>query len=102
MFFMGTTNAIFVALAVPLSSFLAFLIMPALDSVLPTSFTLNMMVLFSFLLALGIVVDDAIVVIENTHRIYDNGKMEIKKAAKIAAGEVFLPDRKSTRLNSSH
>src|SRR3546814_5326801 len=60
MFFMGTTNAIFVALAVPLSSFLAFLIMPALDSVLPTSFTLNMMVLFSFLLALGIVVDDAI------------------------------------------
>src|SRR3546814_10775374 len=47
MFFMGTTNAIFVALAVPLSSFLAFLIMPALDSVLPTSFTLNMMVLFS-------------------------------------------------------
>src|SRR3546814_5044911 len=42
MFFMGTTNAIFVALAVPLSSFLAFLIMPALDSVLPTSFTLNM------------------------------------------------------------
>src|SRR3546814_8553143 len=50
-----------------------------------------MMVLVSFLLALGIVVDDAIVVIENTHRIYDNGKMEIKKAAKIAAGEVFLP-----------
>ncbi|HYH55688.1 MAG TPA: efflux RND transporter permease subunit, partial [Anseongella sp.] len=85
------TNAIFVALAVPLSSFLAFLIMPALDSVLPTSFTLNMMVLFSFLLALGIVVDDAIVVIENTHRIYDNGKVEIKKAAKMAAGEVFMP-----------
>ncbi|QEC53640.1 multidrug efflux pump subunit AcrB [Anseongella ginsenosidimutans] len=91
MFFMGTTNAIFVALAVPLSSFLAFLIMPGLDSILPTSFTLNMMVLFSFLLALGIVVDDAIVVVENTHRIYDNGKMEIKKAAKAAAGEVFLP-----------
>src|SRR3546814_17408819 len=94
MFFMGTTNAIFVALAVPLSSVLAFLIMPALDSVLPTSFTLNMMVLFSFLLALGIVVDDAIVVIENTHRIYDNGKMEIKKAAKIAAGEVRSEERR--------
>ncbi len=29
-----------------------------------------MMVLFSFLLALGIVVDDAIVVIENVHRIF--------------------------------
>lgn len=85
MFFMGTTNAIFVALSVPLSCALAFLVMPGLD------ITLNMVVLFSFLLALGIVVDDAIVVIENTHRIYDNGKVPIKKAAKIATGEVFLP-----------
>jgi multidrug efflux pump subunit AcrB len=50
-----------------------------------------MMVLFSFLLGLGIVVDDAIVVIENTHRIFDNGKVPIKQAAKIAAAEVFLP-----------
>ena len=85
MFFMGTTNAIFVALSVPLSMFVAFLIMPAIG------FTLNMIVLFSFLLALGIVVDDAIVVIENTHRIFDNGKVPIVKAAKLAAGEVFLP-----------
>ncbi|HZX59682.1 MAG TPA: efflux RND transporter permease subunit, partial [Mucilaginibacter sp.] len=46
---------------------------------------------FSFLLALGIVVDDAIVVIENTHRIFANGKVPIKQAAKMAAGEVFLP-----------
>lgn len=85
MFFMGATNAIFVGLSVPISSFIAFLIMPTID------FTLNMMTLFSFLLALGIVVDDAIVVIENTHRIFDNGKVPIKKAAKTAAGEVFLP-----------
>ncbi|MES2809881.1 MAG: efflux RND transporter permease subunit [Bacteroidota bacterium] len=85
MFFMGTTNALFVALSVPLSCFIAFLVMPAIG------FTLNMIVLFSFLLALGIVVDDAIVVIENTHRIFDNGKVPIAKAAKMAAGEVFLP-----------
>jgi multidrug efflux pump subunit AcrB len=85
MFFMGSTNAIFVALSVPLSCFVAFLIMPAIG------FTLNMIVLFSFLLALGIVVDDAIVVIENTHRIFANGKVPIKQAAKMAAGEVFLP-----------
>ena len=85
MFFMGTTNAFFVALSVPLSMCLAFLVMPALG------FSLNMIVLFSFLLALGIVVDDAIVVIENTHRIFANGKMSIIKAAKLAAGEVFLP-----------
>lgn len=85
MFFMGSTNAIFVALSVPLSCFVAFLVMPAIG------FTLNMIVLFSFLLALGIVVDDAIVVIENTHRIFNNGAVPIKQAAKMAAGEVFLP-----------
>src|ERR1700761_1768780 len=85
MFFMGSTNAIFVALSVPLSCFIAFLVMPVIG------FTLNMIVLFSFLLALGIVVDDAIVVIENTHRIFANGKIPIKQAAKMAAGEVFLP-----------
>lgn len=85
MFFMGATNAIFVGLSVPLSMFIAFLVLPGID------FTLNMIVLFSFLLGLGIVVDDAVVVVENTHRIYDNGKVPIKIAAKKAAGEIFLP-----------
>lgn len=85
MFFMGVTNAIFVGLSVPLSMFIAFMILPGID------FTMNMIVLFAFLLGLGIVVDDAIVVIENTHRIYDNGKVPIKTAAKKAAGEIFLP-----------
>lgn len=85
MFFMGAVNAIFVGLSVPISAFIAFLVFPSID------FTLNLMTLFSFLLALGIVVDDAIVVIENTHRVFDNGKVPIRKAAKIAAGEVFLP-----------
>jgi multidrug efflux pump len=85
MFFMGVTNALFVALSVPLSMFIAFIFMPTMG------FSLNMIVLFAFLLALGIVVDDAIVVIENTHRIFDNGKLDIKIAAKKAAGEVFLP-----------
>lgn len=85
MFFMGATNALFVAMAVPLSMFIAFLVLPIIG------YSMNMIVLFSFLLALGIVVDDAIVVIENTHRIYDNGKMPIAKAAKMATGEIFLP-----------
>lgn len=85
MFFMGVTNSLFVALSVPLSMFISFLVMPGID------FSFNMIVLFAFLLALGIVVDDAIVVIENTHRLFDNGKRDIKTAAKMAAGEVFLP-----------
>jgi multidrug efflux pump len=85
MFFMGVANAFFVAMSVPLSMCLAFMFLPVVG------FTLNMIVLFSFLMALGIVVDDAIVVIENTHRIFANGKRSIKEAAKMAAGEVFLP-----------
>ncbi|RZK78566.1 MAG: efflux RND transporter permease subunit, partial [Pedobacter sp.] len=91
MFFMGVTNALFVALSVPLSMFIAFLSMPVLGGIFDFNFTMNMMVLFSFLLGLGIVVDDAIVVVENTHRIFDNGKVPIVKAAKTATGEVFLP-----------
>lgn len=85
MFFMGTSNAFFVAMSVPLSMCVAFLVLPVIG------FTINFIVLFSFLLALGIVVDDAIVVIENTHRIFDNGKTDIVRAAKMATGEVFLP-----------
>jgi multidrug efflux pump subunit AcrB len=91
MFFMGVTNAIFVASSVPLSMFIAFLVMPPLGAVFGFSYTMNMIVLFAFLLALGIVVDDAIVVIENTHRLFENGKRDIKTAAKMATGEVFLP-----------
>ena len=86
MFFMGFRNAFFVGLAVPLSCLIAFLFMPALG------LTMNVMVLFSLLLALGIIVDDAIVVIENTHRIFhENHDMSVAQAAKYAAGEVFLP-----------
>jgi multidrug efflux pump subunit AcrB len=87
MFFMGATNSFFVALSVPLSMAIAFMVIYAMG------WSMNMIVLFSFLLALGIVVDDAIVVIENTHRIFleNLGKISVVQAAKLAAGEVFLP-----------
>jgi multidrug efflux pump len=85
MFFMGLVNALFVALSVPLSMAIAFIVMPWIG------FTMNMLVMFAFIFALGIVVDDAIVVIENTHRIHRRTKMDIKSSAKFAAGEVFLP-----------
>jgi multidrug efflux pump subunit AcrB len=85
MFFMGVTNAFFVGLSVPLSMFLAWIVMPGID------FTMNMLVMFAFIFALGIVVDDAIVVIENTHRIFMQGNLNIVQAAKYAAGEVFIP-----------
>ena len=91
MFFMGVTNAFFVALSVPLSVFVAFLFLPVADGIIGSTVTLNFIVLFALLFGLGIIVDDAIVVIENTHRIYNNGKVNIVKAAKDAAGEIFVP-----------
>ncbi|MCF6332370.1 MAG: efflux RND transporter permease subunit [Draconibacterium sp.] len=84
MFFMGFTNAFFVGLSVPLSMFVAYMIIPELG------YTMNMIVMFAFIFALGIVVDDAIVVIENTHRLH-RFNPNINIAAKKAAGEVFLP-----------
>jgi multidrug efflux pump len=93
MFFMGVTNAFFVALSVPLSMFVAFQFLPAADLIIGGHVTLNFIVLFALLFGLGIIVDDAIVVIENTHRIFIEGKGKVSSiyAAKIAAGEIFIP-----------
>lgn len=93
MFFMGVVNAFFVALSVPLSMFVAFMFLPAADLIIGTQVTLNFIVLFALLFGLGIIVDDAIVVIENTHRIFTQGKGQLSstRAAMMAAGEVFVP-----------
>ncbi|HEX8334799.1 MAG TPA: efflux RND transporter permease subunit, partial [Segetibacter sp.] len=93
MFFMGVTNAFFVALSVPLSMFVAFMFLPAADLITGSNVTLNFIVLFALLFGLGIIVDDAIVVIENTHRIFveGRGKLTPVVSAKIAAGEVWIP-----------
>ena len=93
MFFMGVTNAFFVALSVPLSMFVAFLFLPMAETITGSNVTLNFIVLFALLFGLGIIVDDAIVVIENTHRIFVEGKGRLTSnmAARIAAGEIFIP-----------
>lgn len=92
MFFMGVRNAIFVGLSVPLSALVAFVLMPLIGPMVGTAFTLNTIVLFAFLLGIGLVVDDAIVVIENTHRLFNLHKdWTIQQAVKAAAGEVFIP-----------
>jgi len=95
MFFIGLENALFVGLSVPLSSFVAFLAFPALG------YSLNLVILFTFLLALGIVVDDAIVVVENTYRIFDNGRRSIFEAANEAAAEVFVPVLSGTLITAA-
>lgn len=81
------------------------LFLPIADSIVGTPVTLNFIVLFALLFGLGIIVDDAIVVIENTHRIYNNGKVPIVRSAKEAAEEIlyrFLQERLLRLLHSSH
>src|SRR5580698_1855041 len=93
MFFMGVVNAFFVALSVPLSMFVAFCFLPGAEFMIGGAVTLNFIVLFALLFGLGIIVDDAIVVIENTHRIFTQGegRIDAPKSAMMAAGEVFVP-----------
>jgi len=67
-FFMGVRPSLFVAISIPLSMFGAMLVLQALG------FTLNMVVLFSLILALGMLVDNAIVVVENVYRHAEMGK----------------------------
>lgn len=89
LFFMGIRNALFVGIAIPLSMFISFIILSFIG------FTLNMMVLFSLILALGMLVDNGIVVVENVYRLMQEGKSPIA-AAKQGVGEVALPIIAST------
>ncbi|MDR9414943.1 MAG: efflux RND transporter permease subunit [Gracilimonas sp.] len=85
MFIMGVQNAVFVGLAIPLSSLIAFAVMPTIG------FSINIVVLFALILGLGIVVDNAIVIVENIYRhVTQNNESKIQ-AAKRAAGEIALP-----------
>ncbi|MCK5640205.1 MAG: efflux RND transporter permease subunit, partial [Gammaproteobacteria bacterium] len=58
-------------------------------------YTLNMVVLFSLILALGMLVDNAIVIVENIYRHMEMGK-PAQEAASIGAREVFWPVIAST------
>lgn len=89
MFFMGLRNALFVGIAIPLSMFMAFMILSAIG------YSANMMVLFGLILALGMLVDNGIVVVENIYRLMQKGYSPIK-AAKEGVGEVAMPIISST------
>jgi multidrug efflux pump subunit AcrB len=52
--------------------------------------TMNFIVLFSLILALGMLVDNAIVIVENIYRFREQGH-DKKEAAKLATGEVAMP-----------
>ena len=88
-YFLGTRNSLFVGLAIPMSMFLSFIVMGISD------YRINMIVLFALILALGLLVDNAIVVVENIHRYVERGYKPFE-AARRAVGEIALPIITST------
>ena len=84
LFFLGLRNALFVGLAIPMSMFISFILLNAFGV------TLNIMVLFSLILALGRLVDDGIVIVENIYRHMSNGEPAMVATRK-AVGEVTMP-----------
>lgn len=89
LFFLGLRNALFVGVAIPLSMFMSFLILQTMGV------TLNVMVLFSLVLALGMLVDNGIVIVENIYRHMDEGKTSTR-AVIDGVGEVAMPIIAST------
>jgi multidrug efflux pump len=89
LFFLGLRNALFVGVAIPLSMLMGFLILNFMGV------TLNIMVLFSLVLALGMLVDNGIVVVENIYRLIQEGK-DVVTASKEGVGEVAVPIITST------
>lgn len=90
LFFLGLRNANLVGIAIPFSMFLSFLVLSALG------ITLNFMVLFSLILALGMLVDNAIVTVENIYRLHAEEGLSPYEAAKQGVGEVAVPIISST------
>lgn len=83
-FAMGFRNALMVSMAIPFSMLLTFTALYLLG------ITLNMVVLFSLTLALGMLVDNAIVIIENIYRFMEQGAGRVEAAMK-ATSEVAYP-----------
>ncbi len=89
MLFLGTRNALFVGIAIPMSMLLSFLVLGAIG------YTVNMMVLFGMIMALGMLVDNGIVVVENVYRLYEEG-YDLISATKLGVGEIAWPIISST------
>lgn len=89
MAFVGLRNSFFVGVAIPLSMMLSFIVLGWIG------YSLNMMVLFSLILMLGMLVDNAIVIVENIYRHREHGDSG-PSAAFQATTEVARPVIAST------
>lgn len=89
MIFMGLRTSLIVATVIPLSMLMSFAAIQAMG------YTLNMVVLFGLILALGMLVDNAIVIVENIYRFLEMGHPRVEAAMK-ATSEVAWPVITST------
>ncbi len=87
--FLGWKNALFASFGIPLSIFIAFIIIPLFD------ITLNNLTIFGMIVVVGMVVDNAIVVLENTHRYREEGFCH-KDAIIMGVDQVIMPIFSST------
>jgi len=78
-------STVIAAVAIPTSVIATFGMMKALD------FTLNSVTMLALVLMVGVVIDDAIVVLENIFRFIEEKKMNSFEAAKKATQEIGLP-----------
>ncbi len=67
LFFLGVRTSLLVGVAIPLSMFISFIVFNAMGQ------TLNFIILFSLIIALGMLVDNAIVIVENIYRFLEEG-----------------------------
>ena len=81
LFFLGVRNATLVGIAIPLSMFCGFIVFQLLGE------ELNFVVLFSLIIALGMLVDNAVVIVENIYRYREMGFSRFDAARK-GSGEV--------------
>ncbi|MFN3201607.1 MAG: efflux RND transporter permease subunit [Bradymonadia bacterium] len=76
LFFLGVRNSLLVGVAIPLSMFTTFLVMMVMGE------TLNFIILFSLIIALGMLVDNAVVIVENIYRFLEEGHSPFEAAQK--------------------
>ncbi|MCE5277414.1 MAG: efflux RND transporter permease subunit [Planctomycetaceae bacterium] len=89
MVFMGLRTSLIVSTIIPLSMLMSFAVIEILG------YTLNMMILFGLIMALGMLVDNAIVIVENIYRHMQMGYKRIE-AARRGTAEVAWPVVTST------
>lgn len=87
--FLGWKNAILASFGIPLSIFIAFIVLPYFD------ITLNNLTIFGMIIVVGMVVDNAIVVLENTHRYRELGYCH-KDSIVLGIDQVIMPVFAST------